>query len=713
MSGRALLIACVVVPVMVTPVLAGENPNAKLALHVVASYDFLDCVELAPAGCESINVDVSLEELADADGYCYVVLVAYDVDSITGVEFALEGAPSGRGAPALTWCEDAISLGDHEDGGGITAFEACVESDSTSGIATLAYWSFGPLDSTDLPINLSIIPSTYSDEDSVLYVMDCSVDHVIDDVVLASGCAIGAMYSGAQPECGGLDEGDSTGGGNDSEEQAQGGTGEGGMEDGGGLTVGSIDPDTAQGNQPIKVEITGDGFGFGTFFTLSREGDAIWADRWQLDGDDKVTCSFILAKADTGLWDVNAIAFGDTATLDDGFKVEGVVADEEAVFQAHRLTVAFQDEILNLGAKESATREGIEYMHPDVEALVDSFGVTSVEKLFKGSAKGDTLATARNGDIVRVEDLSGFHILHATESLDVLAAVRAFRALPDSLVVNADPSYIVPLADVANDRYLDGNGYSALQLQWGFWNVGQEGGKFDADIDATDAWSIETGSESVRAVVLDTGIRASHSEFAGKFFDTGPDYYYDDDEPDDVKGHGTACAGIIGALTNNKCPGEGSGCGSYTNGLVAGMAGGWGNYEGTGSLGTPMAAVKVCGDGDDDGCPNDAVAPGFDWARNHGASVVNHSIGSSNTTLALQTAIHNCAMEGIVVASSMGNCEVLRDCYQGTSGEADLSFVPGQDAGVNPILSGDFQRPLVIMPLASPRLPGSRSSVPS
>ena len=39
---------------------AGDNPSAKLAMHVVAGY-YLDCSDLMPAACESINVDISLE----------------------------------------------------------------------------------------------------------------------------------------------------------------------------------------------------------------------------------------------------------------------------------------------------------------------------------------------------------------------------------------------------------------------------------------------------------------------------------------------------------------------------------------------------------------------------------------------------------------------------------------------------------------------------
>ncbi len=199
-------------------------------------------MDLASAACESINVDLSQQEIADADGYRYVVLVAYDIDSITGVEFALDGWPTGRGAPRISepyWCEAALTLGDHEDGGGITAFEACVQPDSNR-VASLAYWSFGPLDSTDLPIDLAILASTYSDADSALLVLDCSVDYVQDDLVATSGCALGGVYSGTAPECeeqldGGGDQG---GSGGDFAGGDEDGNDEGGGESGQGLDSG-------------------------------------------------------------------------------------------------------------------------------------------------------------------------------------------------------------------------------------------------------------------------------------------------------------------------------------------------------------------------------------------------------------------------------------------------------------------------------------------
>jgi len=152
---KIITIAAILTLAFAVPSVAGENPNAKLALHVIASSDSLGCADLMPAACESIESGVSEEDLLAADGYGYILLLAYDIDSITGVEFALDGWPTGRGAPVLSgpnWCHDGLTLGDHEGEGGITAFGTCVEPDTASSLAALAYWSFGPVDSTYLPI---------------------------------------------------------------------------------------------------------------------------------------------------------------------------------------------------------------------------------------------------------------------------------------------------------------------------------------------------------------------------------------------------------------------------------------------------------------------------------------------------------------------------------------------------------------------------------
>jgi len=189
---------------------AGMNPEAKLAMHLIASADSLGWEDLVPTVCESIDVDLSVAEVLQAGGYGYMVLLAYDVEAVSGVEFAISGWPTGRGAPALSgpyWIEeDATTFGDHLADGGATGLGTCVEPDA-AGLTPLAYLTFGPLDSTDVPITLEFLPSTYSEpEDSLLALTDCTEDFVIDDVVLTSGCTIGATH-GTGPDCGGRQEG--------------------------------------------------------------------------------------------------------------------------------------------------------------------------------------------------------------------------------------------------------------------------------------------------------------------------------------------------------------------------------------------------------------------------------------------------------------------------------------------------------------------------
>jgi subtilisin family serine protease len=62
-----------------------------------------------------------------------------------------------------------------------------------------------------------------------------------------------------------------------------------------------------------------------------------------------------------------------------------------------------------------------------------------------------------------------------------------------------------------NDPYFD--------YQWGLDNTGQTnpysgGGTAGADIDAPDAWDIETGSSDVIIAIIDCGIDYNHPDLA-------------------------------------------------------------------------------------------------------------------------------------------------------------------------------------------------------
>ena len=142
-------------------------------------------------------------------------------------------------------------------------------------------------------------------------------------------------------------------------------------------------------------------------------------------------------------------------------------------------------------------------------------------------------------------------------------AIDTFSSLPGT-VAYAEPDFVVHATLAPNDP--------SFGLLHGLHNTGQTGGTADADIDAPEAWDIATGSRSIRVGVIDTGIDYTHPDLAaniwtnpgeipGNFIDDdgngyvddvhGWDFVNNDSDPMDDNGHGTHCAGTIGAVGGN------------------------------------------------------------------------------------------------------------------------------------------------------------------
>jgi subtilisin family serine protease len=143
-----------------------------------------------------------------------------------------------------------------------------------------------------------------------------------------------------------------------------------------------------------------------------------------------------------------------------------------------------------------------------------------------------------------------------------------------------------------------------------------------------DAWSLTTGNSSVVVAVVDTGVQADHPDLLGTVT-SGYDFVNHDTSPADDDGHGTAVAGIIAAHANN-------GIG------IAGLC--W-NCK--------IMPVKVL---DASGSGTDAdVADGIVWAVDHGADVINLSLGGTETSQTLSDAVSYAERLGVVVAAAAGN----------------------------------------------------------
>jgi subtilisin family serine protease len=225
--------------------------------------------------------------------------------------------------------------------------------------------------------------------------------------------------------------------------------------------------------------------------------------------------------------------------------------------------------------------------------------------------------------------LPGAGLVKLSPGESVAAAVSAFEQHAD--VLYAQPNYVYHAAAIPSDPFFG--------VLWALHNAGQPvdgvSGTDDADIDAPEAWSITTGSDSVKVAVVDTGVEYDHPDLAGNIAELGPDYYSGDLDPRDENGHGTHVAGTIGAQGNN---GMGVSGVNWDVGLM------------------PIRVLGPTGSG-----TTAMIANGFAYAAQRGAKVVNASLGGSTFDPMLADTIGAAAETLFVVAAGNGGPDRVGD----------------------------------------------------
>lgn len=119
-------------------------------------------------------------------------------------------------------------------------------------------------------------------------------------------------------------------------------------------------------------------------------------------------------------------------------------------------------------------------------------------------------------------------------------------------VETAEPNYRLH-ALAANDTYYN--------KQWAFENTGQNGGTEGAAVNIDEKWKETSGSDEVVVALVDTGVDYTHEDLKDNMWENpfqpslkgryGFDFINGDADPIDDNGHGSHCAGIIGARGNN------------------------------------------------------------------------------------------------------------------------------------------------------------------
>jgi type VII secretion-associated serine protease mycosin len=155
-------------------------------------------------------------------------------------------------------------------------------------------------------------------------------------------------------------------------------------------------------------------------------------------------------------------------------------------------------------------------------------------------------------------------------------------------------------------------------------------------IETNRGWNVSKGAEQVIIGVVDTGVDLNHPDLQGRLL-AGYNTISPNSKPSDDVGHGTHVAGIISANVNNR---EG----------IAGMT--WNNKI------LPVKALDQSGAG-----TSYSVAEGIIWAADHGAKVINLSLGNYADANFLHEAIKYAYNKDIVIVAATGNDNTERPGY--------------------------------------------------
>jgi thermitase len=161
-------------------------------------------------------------------------------------------------------------------------------------------------------------------------------------------------------------------------------------------------------------------------------------------------------------------------------------------------------------------------------------------------------------------------------------------------------------------------------------------------IDAPSAWTIEKGNQNITIAIVDTGVDYTHPDLSANIWtntygDHGYDYVNNDNDPMDDNGHGTICAGIAAAVTNNSLG-------------VAGVC--WNCKI------MAVKALNAAGEGYDSW-----LAPAIVYATDNGADVISMSWGSGYTFDLVKDAIDYAYNHHIVLVAAAGNSHMALKAF--------------------------------------------------
>jgi len=276
-----------------------------------------------------------------------------------------------------------------------------------------------------------------------------------------------------------------------------------------------------------------------------------------------------------------------------------------------------------------------------VSVVADEFLVKFKPEVEEGTIEG--INKKFEVEIKKKLGIRNIYCLKVPPSKTIEEMLKKYREDPN--VEYAEPNYIRRAFRAPDDPQIGS--------QWGI-----------DKIKAPQAWDTETGKDSVVIAILDTGVDYDHEDLKDNMWTDGAghcgyNFVNDDNDPDDdySGSHGTHCAGIAAAVTNNNTGIAGV---SWKSKIMAVKVL---NAAGEGSLGDEILGIKYAADSDADiismsfgtteypPTPSDSERDAINYAYEKGCLLVAASGNDNQPYVAYPAAYENVIAVGASNAS--------------------------------------------------------------
>ncbi|NOV03466.1 S8 family peptidase [Paenibacillus planticolens] len=287
--------------------------------------------------------------------------------------------------------------------------------------------------------------------------------------------------------------------------------------------------------------------------------------------------------------------------------------------------------------------------HPEDNQGTSHYHQNEVVVKFKQDPTEAQLAQIKSEIKATTMQKLGYTYVFRTESMEAKALMAYFKKWD---VAYVEPHFLYLTNDYYDDQdtdsdtsdssdYMDSTSSSnqATSIAPNFKPNDNLYGRYQWNlplIETEKGWQLNRGNKDVIVGVVDTGVDLKHPDLQGQLL-PGYNVISGDDKPQDDVGHGTHVAGVIAALVNNNLG-------------VAGMT--WYNKV------LPVKVLDQTGAGS-----TYSVAQGIIWATDHGAKVINLSLGNYADSGFLHDAIKYAYDKDVALIAASGNDNTDRPGY--------------------------------------------------